>query len=211
MRNRFLVVCFLALFASALNPPDAEAFKWRNRRQSTNVIDVRRETRAVNAQLSLETGRRYLVAMMMMAEKDASEQPECVTLNQEVEKLKTVRVELEAMGTEPVRRLVCMDEPAGSRINLCAQAFAKDPSATPTAFIDLKGFEAELADNYGPALEQIGRVRAAINAKQSALAKEEHKCGVSLLLIEKKSGEMLETYEELQRALNSLADNAKSK
>src|SRR5690606_9683266 len=119
-------------------------------------------------------GRRYLVAMMMTAELDALEQPDCVALNQEVEKLKTARIELEAMGAEPVRRLVCVDEAAGSRVNLCARAFAKDPAAMPAApaIPDLKEFEDELIGNYRPAMEQVARVQAAIDAKSKTLSKE---------------------------------------
>jgi hypothetical protein len=193
----------LMVTALLILPANSQAMKWQGRRQSSNVIDIRAETKAVNTQLSLEAGRRYLVAMMMMAEKDAGEQPGCVTLGQEIEKLKRVRAELEGMGTEPVRRLICADEAAGSRVNLCAKTLAKDPAAAP-AFPDLQEFEEELTDNYGPAMEQVGRIQASLDSKNDVLTKEDVKCRATLQLIQKKSAEVLSAYGDLQRMIHDL-------
>jgi hypothetical protein len=202
MLKSFIGFSLMAIFLLTL-PDVSQAMKWQGRRQSTNVIDIRAETKAVNMQISLEAGRRYLVAMMMMAEKDAGEQPGCMTLSQEIERLKTVRAELEAMGTEPVRRLICADEAAGSRINLCAKVLAKDPAAAP-AVPDLKDFEDELTDNYGPVMEQVGRVQASLDSKSETLAKEDVKCRATLQLIQKKSVEVTNAYVDLQRMIHEL-------
>lgn len=196
----------LAIFIST----DSYAMKWQGLRQSDNVIDIRRETKLVNSQADLEIGRRALVAMIMMAEKDHGEHPECVTLGQEIEKLKTVRSELEGMGLEPVRRLSCTD-PSGSapsRVNLCAQLLAKkasdapdSPSAPTQKEPDLKEFESELADSYGPPVAQVGRLQAALQSSNEALAKESLECRASLQLIQKKSGDIVAAFANLQRLL----------
>lgn len=202
MRNSF-ICSLLALIALSISA-DSHAMKWRGLRQSKNVIDIRKETKAVTTQLDLEAGRRYLVAMMMMAEKDAGEHPECVTLGQEIDKLKTVRIELEGMGTEPVRRLICADEAAGSRVNLCAQLLAKDPASAP-AMPNLKEFESELIDNYGPAMEQVTRVHASIEGKNESLVKEDIKCRATLQLIHRKAAELTESYAKLVEMVRDLA------
>lgn len=193
----------LLIFAALMISGDAQAMKWQGRRQSTNVIDIRKETKAVNTQMELETARRYLVTMMMMAEKDAGANPDCVTLSEEIEKLKTVRIELEAMGTEPVRRLICSDEGAGSRVNLCGKILAKDPASAP-AMPDLKEFEDELTDSYGPAMDQVGRVQAALNSRTAMMSKEDLKCRATLQLIQRKAADMASAYSNLQQSIQEL-------
>lgn len=202
MRN--LLTGSLLILATLFTSSESFAMKWQGRRESKNVIDVRRETKAVNTQTELEAGRRYLVAMMMMAEKDANEHPECGTLAQEIEKLKNVRAGLEGMGTEPVRRLICSDENPGSRVNLCTKVLAKDPAAAPAA-PDLKEFESELADAYGPAMELVGLLQASINSKNELMAKEAVGCRATLQLIQKKSGEVLSAYGNLRQMIQELA------
>lgn len=201
MRNLF--PASLLILATVFISVDSHAFKWQGRRQSENVIDIRKETKAVNTQLALEAGRRHLVAMMIMAEKDANEHPECITLAQEVEKLKTVRVELESMGTEPVRRLVCDAESPASRVNLCAKILSKDPASAPPV-PDLKEFESELADSYGPAIQQVGRLQAAIDAKNTLMEKEDIKCRATLQLIQRKAAEVTESYGNLRQEVQEV-------
>jgi hypothetical protein len=202
MRNLFLgfTIFGLSLFSFS---SDSEAMKLQGRRESKNLIDLRLETKIVNTQMGLETGRRYLIAMMMMAEKNASEHPECGTLGQEMEKIKTVRAELEGMGSDPARRLICSEEAAGSRVNLCAKLLAKDPATAPD-IPDLKEFENELNDAYRPAMEQIGRVQASLSARNEALAKEPVGCRAALELIQKKAVEVQTLYSELQQKLQEL-------
>jgi hypothetical protein len=201
MRN--LLPVSVLILATIFISIDTQAMKWQGRRQSENVIDIRKETKAVNTQIELEAGRRYLVAMILMAEKDANEHPECATLTQEIEKLKTVKAEMEAMGSEPVRRLICADENAGSRVNLCAKILAKDPASVP-AMPDLKEFESELTDAYGPVIEQVGRMQAAFTARSAVMAKEDLKCRATLQLIQRKAAEVSESYGNLHQMVQEL-------
>lgn len=202
MRN--LLIGSLLVLATIFVSSDSHAFKWQDYRQSENVIDVRPESKAVSAQVELEASRRLLVAMIMLAENDANLHPECVTLNQEIEKLKSLKTTLDGMETEPVRRLICEEKGPTSRLNLCAKAFADDPSAAP-ARPDLKKFGEELAQAYGPVMGQMEHARVALKTKEETFSKESEECRVGLQLIQMKVIETQDSYEDLVQTVSDLA------
>lgn len=186
-----------AMLASA----DSHAFKWQDYRQSENVIDVREETKIVSAQVNLEAGRRYLVAMIMLAENDASLHAECMALSQEIGKLKALKTTIEGLGPEPVRLLICKEQYSGSNLNLCAKAYSADSAPSP----DLKKFGEELAQAYGPVMDQIEQTRASLKTKEEALAKESEDCRVGLQLILAKTMEVQDSYDTLERMIRDQA------